>query len=74
MGSGNKHMPSEIKIDFDESLKVAKVGSKLLSALSMLAIGVSLVVIAVEICRVTYLDEENHYIMHIGVHDVHHEE
>lgn len=58
-------------IKIEEALKVAKIGANLLSAVSMLAIAVSLAVIAAEIVNITYLDDEHHYIMHIGTHEAH---
>lgn len=42
-----------------------------LSLAAKVASSVALVILAFEVMRVTYADDEGHYIMHIGTHDVH---
>jgi hypothetical protein len=38
---------------------------------SKVTVAVSLAVLAFEISRITFVDDEGHYIMNIGTHDVH---
>ncbi len=75
----SKHMPPvarptqrTVNIPLSETVdSVTNPIYKFLSAASMVTISVSLAIIAAEIVRVTYMDDEGHYIMHIGTHEVH---
>lgn len=59
---------SEVEVNVSDIFSSIYHGVKLLADV---AVAASLLVIAVEVAKVTYNDGQGHYIMNIGTHDIH---
>ena len=63
--------PYEISVGMDQVSNLGKSCAVFWNTLAVVAIGVSLLMIAINLSMVVYLDESGNYVLNIGTHDVH---